>query len=83
MYYVYLIKNVKNEIYIGCTGDLRKRISEHNKNRVEYTKHKGIWEIRYYEAFFCKYDAFKREKALKRHARGTQELKKRLTGSLK
>ncbi|PIX91190.1 MAG: hypothetical protein COZ28_00225, partial [Candidatus Moranbacteria bacterium CG_4_10_14_3_um_filter_44_15] len=83
VFYVYLIKNEKNEIYTGCTSDLRKRIAEHNKNRVAYTKHKGLWEIRYYEAFSCKYDAFKREKSLKRHARGTQELKERLAGSLK
>ena len=30
MYYVYLIKNEKNEIYTGCTSDLRKRIAEYN-----------------------------------------------------
>jgi len=84
MHYVYLIKSQKKNIfYIGCTGDLRKRLNEHNKDKSEYTKNKGPWEVRYYEAFFSKDDAFQREKQLKRHKRGLIELKKRLEKSLK
>lgn len=84
MNYVYLLKNKKyNKFYIGCTNDLKRRIAEHNSNRSFYTKNKGPWEIRYYEAFFSKDDAFQREKQLKRHKRGLIELKKRLEKSLK
>jgi len=70
-------------IYIGCTDDLRRRAGEHNKNKVESTKNKGPWEVRYYEAFFSRSDAFYREKKLKQNYRGLQELKKRLKESLK
>ena len=83
MYYVYIIKSKKSgELYFGCTNDLRKRVDEHNTNKSKFTKHKGPWEVRYYEAFYSKEDAFGREKRLKNHARGLQELKKRTAKSL-
>jgi putative endonuclease len=83
MYYVYIIKSKKyNIFYVGCTGDLRRRVNEHNTDKSFYTKNKGPWEIKYYEAFCSKEDAFFREKQLKRNARGFQELRKRLKNSL-
>ncbi|MFH1183278.1 MAG: GIY-YIG nuclease family protein [Candidatus Moraniibacteriota bacterium] len=83
MYYVYIAKSARTgKLYIGCTNDLRKRIKEHNNNKSLYTKFKGPWETRYYEAFYSKEDAFEREQKLKRHARGLQELKKRIKRSI-
>ncbi len=84
MYYVYIIKNKENgKLYFGCTSDLRVRLEKHNTNKVFSTKNKGPWEVRYYEAFFSKTDAFNREKKLKQNYRGLQELKKRTKESLK
>lgn len=84
MHYVYLIKSRKrNSFYIGCTGNLKKRLEEHNSGKSSYTKDKRPWEARYYEAFFSKEDAFQREKQLKRHKRGFIELRKRISESLK
>ena len=38
MFYVYFIKSEKhNETYIGSTGDLRRRLFEHNKGKEEST----------------------------------------------
>jgi putative endonuclease len=83
MQYVYLIKSQKtNKYYIGCTSDLRKRLSEHNTGKSFYTKNKGPWEVRYYEAYYSKADAFQREKQLKKNKSGYRELKKRLKNSL-
>ena len=83
MHYVYIIKSKKNgKLYLGCTSDLRKRLIEHNANKAKYTKFKGPWEVRYYEAFYSKSDAFNREKKLKNNMRGLQELKKRTKESL-
>lgn len=83
MHYVYLLKSKKTKgLYIGCTGDLVKRVKEHNANKSFYTKDKGPWEVRYYEAFFSKNDAFDREKQLKKNKSGLRELKKRLRESL-
>ena len=84
MHYVYIIKSKKdNKLYLGCTSDLRKRLSEHNANKAGYTKFKGPWEVRYYEAFYSKTDAFSREKQLKKNKSGYRELRKRLEQSLK
>ena len=83
MYYVYLLKSKKTEkYYIGCTGDLKKRVREHNTNKSVYTKNKGPWKVRYYEAFYSKNDAFQREKQLKKNKNGLRELKKRLRESI-
>lgn len=84
MHYVYILKSKKyDKLYVGCTKDLRKRLEEHNADKSEFTKHKGPWEVRYYEAFYSQEDAFSREKRIKNHARGIQELKKRIEKSLK
>jgi predicted GIY-YIG superfamily endonuclease len=57
-------------------------VKKHNDNRSYYTKNNGPWEVRYYEAFYSKTDAFGREQRLKHNARGLQELKKRLKNSI-
>ena len=85
MFYVYLIKSKKTDgcYYLGCTSDLRRRLVEHNTGKSFYTKDKGPWEVRYYEAFYSKNDAFNREKQLKKNKSGYRELRKRLEESLK
>lgn len=84
MHYVYVIKSkVKGKLYFGCTNDLKKRVKMHNDNLIYSTKFRGPWEVRYYEAYFSKKDAFDREKRLKHHAKGMIELKKRLINSIK
>lgn len=84
MYYVYIIKSEKyGKLYFGCTNDLRERLIKHNKNKVKSKSYKDPWEVRYYEAFFSKTDAFSREQKLKKNYRGLQELKKRIKESLK
>lgn len=83
MHYVYLLRSRKNlKFYLGCTGDLRKRLKEHNDEKVESTRNLTPWELKYYEAYQSKEDAFDREKRLKHHAKGYQELKKRIARSI-
>ncbi len=42
MQYVYVLRSAKDgKRYTGCTGDLRKRFSEHNDGKVESTKGRG------------------------------------------
>ena len=84
MHYVYIIKSRKNgKYYLGCTKDLKKRLLEHNAGQSFYTKTGIPWEVRYYEAYSSKKDAFDREKQLKKNKSGYRELRKRLTESLK
>lgn len=84
MYFVYLLKSEKTGgFYIGCTNDLKKRISEHNKNQSYYTKKYSPWKLIYFEGYVSKDDAFRREKSLKLHAQGLRRLKERLCNCLK
>src|SRR5207248_10889894 len=76
MYYVYLLQSPKaDDIYIGFTPDLRRRMREHrNEHRA--------WRLVYYEAYSSERDARLRERRLKRHGPGKAEVKKRLRDSL-
>ena len=40
MYYVYLIRSINNpeQVYIGCTEDLSKRLERHNSGSSHHTK---------------------------------------------
>ena len=66
MYYVYAIYDrINDRFYIGYTGDLRKRISEHKSGKNLTTRRMSIQELVYYEASISKKDAEAREKQLK------------------
>lgn len=82
MYYVYVLKSIKNgDIYIGHTEDLRKRLEDHNNGNSSATKHNKPWILIYYEAYKNKKDATKREVQLKNH-RAKDDLKNQLFNSL-
>ena len=78
MYYVYILTSEKSgQWYTGCTDDLRKRLSQHQKGQSTFTK-KGVpWKLIYYEACHSKDDSFAREKYLKTGP-GKKYLKNRL-----
>lgn len=83
MYYVYLLKNKTEKIYVGYTNDLRRRLKEHNsRNGGKYTKNKGPFELIYYEAYKSRSDAERREDNLKLHKRAYAQLKSRIIDSL-
>ena len=72
MYYVYIIYSPScGRYYTGCTENIAKRVSEHNRNIMRSTKDKGPWRLIYKEVFDIKTDALKREKAIKRYKGGT------------
>ena len=79
MYYVYVLENPDNKgWYIGYTGDLRRRLVEHNSGKGGQTTRRGInWKLMYYEAYVNKRDAMGRERFLK-SSFGRKYLKKQL-----
>jgi len=84
MFYVYLLKSLKdNSLYIGYTKDLKRRITQHNKGRNQYTKTKLPYKLIYYEAYKRQEDAITREKRLKNFAGAYMQLKKRILYSIK
>ncbi|MEK7203808.1 MAG: GIY-YIG nuclease family protein [Patescibacteria group bacterium] len=84
MYYVYLIKSVKNrKLYLGCTNDLENRLLKHNAGKIYSTKRDTPFELVYCEIYKSKDDAFGREQKLKYYGQGFRRLKERLKNSLK
>lgn len=83
MFYLYVLKSKKdNDLYIGSTNDLRRRLFEHNTGKSFATKNRRPFEIRYYESYYDESDARKRESALKKDGRALHQLKIRIGKSL-
>lgn len=77
-YYVYVLQSKKDKkLYTGFTGDLRKRLKEHNEKRSTHTKGREPFVLIYYEACFNKTDARSRETYLK-SGMGKRYIKNRL-----
>jgi len=75
-YYVYILK-CKDGFYVGCTSDLKERVTRHQKGQVPATaKHLPV-ELTAYFAFKDKYVAFEFEQYLKSGS-GRAFLKKHL-----
>jgi putative endonuclease len=67
MYYVYLIRSLKNpeKTYIGYTTDLKNRIKKHNEGGSIATSIDRPWQIEMYLAFVNQDKAIDFERYLK------------------
>jgi len=83
MYYVYIIKSLKNDFkYTGYSADLKKRLDHHNSGANKSTAGHRPFRIIYYEAYAGESDARRREKFLK-SGRGRDIIKKQIEESLR
>ena len=64
MYYVYSLE-CKDGYYVGCTNDLKERITRHTAGRVPATADRLPVKLIFYFAHKNKYKAFEFEKYLK------------------
>ena len=65
-YYIYILTNKSNTLYIGITNDLIRRLYEHkNKLVAGFTKKYNIDKLIYYEVFDSPEAAIQREKEIK------------------
>ncbi|MFA5769962.1 MAG: GIY-YIG nuclease family protein [Patescibacteria group bacterium] len=66
MFITYIIKSTSTgKYYIGCTNDVKRRLSEHNYGLSKYTRNKGPWMLKYTEEYNTLVEARKREKQIK------------------
>ena len=66
MIYLYVLRSTPDDqLYTGCTRDLRARFALHNAGKVPSTKDRRPLKLIYYEACLNEQDAFRREKYLK------------------
>ncbi len=65
-YYVYIVTNKSNTLYIGITGNLTVRIYQHKYKLVKgFTSKYNISKLVYYEVFDNPEEAIIREKQIK------------------
>jgi putative endonuclease len=60
-----LLSEVTGCYYKGSSGDLERRLKEHNRGKVLSTKSGCPWSLIYYEGFQTRSDALQREKYFK------------------
>ena len=66
MVYVYVIRSEKDgRFYVGMTGDVEKRVKEHNKGKTKRTKGYTPWKLFFFEEHENRLIARKREVYLK------------------
>ena len=70
MHYVYIIRSItfSDQIYVGCTQDLKNRLSNHNAGTTSHTSKYIPWQLEMYLAFENKNKAIDFEKYLKFHS---------------
>jgi len=79
MHYVYILKSERNgKLYKGLTGDLKRRVREHQSGGSAFTKNNRPWKLVYYEAFASKEDA-RREELFLKSGKGKERIRYLLT----
>jgi putative endonuclease len=70
-YHVYILASKRNgTLYIGVTGNLKKRIWQHKEKLADgFTKKYRVHSLVYYEVFKDVREAIRREKTLKKWRR--------------
>ena len=70
-YYVYMLASQRNgTLYVGVTGDVMRRVSEHRQELIEgFTREYGVKTLVWYEAHSDVGVAIQREKRIKRWRR--------------
>ena len=84
MHYVYILKSIKysGKLYIGYTGNIIKRLKEHNSGKTFSTKKYMPWKVVYLEGYANQDNATHREKQIKHFGKVYKQLKLRIRHSL-
>ncbi|MEK7188094.1 MAG: GIY-YIG nuclease family protein [Patescibacteria group bacterium] len=83
MFYMYILKSLKDDkLYIGYTGNLKRRFSEHNGGLVQSTRTRKPFKLIYYEAYNNAQEAKRREGNLKLRAKALRQLLIRIEKSV-
>lgn len=78
-HYVYILQSLKDKKwYIGSTGDVIKRLTQHNNHQVRSTKAHAPYKIIYTEQYEDKTIARKREIYLKNNYQEREKIKRSL-----
>jgi len=69
-HYVYILQSINfpDNLYVGYTTDIKKRLAKHNEGGANYTSKYKPWKIKIAIAFDVKQKALAFEKYLKSHS---------------
>ncbi len=74
MFFVYILKNPKGHIYVGCTKNTTLRVERHNSGLgAEFTKRNKDFVLAYSEEFQTLVEARRRERQIKGWRREKKE----------
>lgn len=67
MFFTYIVECADKSLYVGCTNNLEKRITQHNDSKwgAHYTKIRRPVVLKYSEEFSTLIEARKRESEIK------------------
>jgi len=71
VYRVYVLQNSAGKFYVGVSGDVDRRLGEHNAGGSKWTKGRGPWRLAWQSGPMLLGAARKLENCLKRQGRGT------------
>jgi len=75
MYFVYMIRNSYDDLYVGITTDPEQRLDYHNKKRgAQFTKRESKFESVFLEPHETMESARKREIQIKKWRRNKKEM---------
>ena len=75
MYFIYIIKNSADKLYVGITSNPEKRVSCHNQKRgANFTKYVSDFKIVFLEQYETLAQARKREIQIKKWRREKKEI---------
>ncbi len=65
-YWVYIMANQSRTLYVGVTGNIKKRVYQHKQKLIDgFTRKYNIDRLVYFETFGDIHSAIAREKAIK------------------
>ena len=76
-YFVYVLQNDTDQLYIGFTAGLEERVRRHQIGDGGWTRGRGPWRLVHQEEFAVENEARQRERQLK-SGRANQRLRKQL-----
>lgn len=83
MFALYVLKSLKDDdLYIGSTNNLKRRLLEHNSGKVFSTRLRTPFKLVYCELYKSESDARRREHNLKLNGRALGQLKRRISDSI-
>ncbi|WP_367772392.1 GIY-YIG nuclease family protein [Flavobacterium sp. WC2421] len=67
MFYTYIIySKTINKFYVGSCQDVQDRLRDHLNGKSKYTKQVKDWELKYFESYSSRSEAYQREMKIKK-----------------